>query len=91
MRNLTQFAQREPPYARATVLFDLAICLYSFGRKEAIPGSLVPQSPHIGPFALFLMYLATSLPPGVLMGRIWFDLVLYAATAVGNTNVLHHD
>lgn len=41
------------------------------------PGSFNPQSPHFGALPFFLMWRYRSLPPGVLMTRTLFDLVLY--------------
>jgi hypothetical protein len=121
IRSLTQFAQREPPYARCTVFSFLARRAYSRGRRAGIyrlataifkyrciqdssprnfnphqkarkkdarekqiewrasgstPGSLMPQSPHLGPLPGFLMCRYLSFPPGVLMTRVRFERVL---------------
>ena len=48
---------------------------------QRTPGSLVPQSPHFGALPCFLMCRYRSLPPGVLMMRVLFDLVLYLCHA----------
>ena len=78
MRDLTQLAQRDPPYVRETVRMRFGTERYCLGRNEGIPGNLVPQSPHIGPLAFFETIAPTSLPPGVFTGRILLDLVRYA-------------
>jgi hypothetical protein len=48
-----------------------------FSRVELTPGSLIPQSPHLGAVPFFLMCRYRRLPPGVLMMRTLLDLVLY--------------
>ena len=73
-RERTQSPQREPPYARWTVLRVLLTVAYSRGRRATIyrfhlntglivqifcertPGSLMPQSPHLGAVGSFLMW-----------------------------------
>lgn len=44
MRSWTQFAHRDPPYARWTVFLGRETVAYSRGRRAGIPASLVPQS-----------------------------------------------
>ena len=41
------------------------------------PGSLMPQSPHLGAVPFFLMWRYRSSPPGVLTIRTLLDRVLY--------------
>lgn len=41
------------------------------------PGSLMPQSPHLGAVPCFLMWRYRSSPPGVLTTRTLLDRVLY--------------
>ena len=41
------------------------------------PGSLMPQSPHLGGLPRFLMCWYWSFPPGVLMTRTLLERVLY--------------
>jgi hypothetical protein len=40
------------------------------------PGSLMPQSPHLGPLPGFLICRYLSFPPGVLITRVRFERVL---------------
>merc|ERR1740120_20521 len=60
--------------ARTMRIFNL---LYSTGLKAGMPIRRFLQSPQCGPFALFFTTRATSFPPGVRIGRILLDLVLY--------------
>ena len=49
-------------------------------QSQLTPGSLMPQSPHFGADAFFLMCRYRSFPPGVLITRTLFDRVLYLRT-----------
>ena len=44
--------------------------------EEHTPGSLMPQSPHLGAVPRFLMWRYRSLPPGVLVMRTLLERVL---------------
>lgn len=46
------------------------------GKGGLTPGSLTPQSPHFGAVPRFLMCRSRSLPPGVLITRTLFEVVL---------------
>lgn len=43
---------------------------------DGTPGRVIPQSPHRGPLPGFWMCKYLNFPPGVLMTRVRFDLVL---------------
>jgi len=56
MRCLTQSPHLEPPYALRTVFFVFDTVAYWRGRRAMIPGSAMPQSPHLGAVASFLIW-----------------------------------
>lgn len=55
-RDLTQSPHRDPPYARRTVLTRFETVAYWRGRRAGIPGSAIPQSPHLGAVPGFLRW-----------------------------------
>lgn len=64
--------------------FELTVvlCHWEFGKirewdGSLTPGSLTPQSPHFGAVPRFLMCSNRSFPPGVLITRTLFEVVLY--------------
>ena len=73
----TQSLHREPPYARCTDLMRFETVAYWRGRRAGMPGSAMPQSPHLGAVPGFLRWWYTSRPPGVFTTRRLFDVVLY--------------
>lgn len=65
-RSCTQLAHREPPYARCTVFFGFEMLAYSLGRRAGMPGSAMPQSPHLGELPNFFKCWYRRVLPGVL-------------------------
>lgn len=63
------------------MLFDQWIWRGGLEESRRTPGSLMPQSPHLGGLPRFFRCWYRSFPPGVLITRTLLERVLYLSRA----------